>query len=367
MESAARQSPDVRREYGPFLDEVRRWNEVLMRGDVYLCASPTQRHYYTGVLGALGVINPFTYSRLKLLETPFGVSDSLALSGVAVPNPYVDLGIGEGAFVLLWFGAVYPWFDINPVLAAVQELVTDGSEFHFVVVGGRNPWVPDDLYGRGYHHARDVLAPLIGQQVHFVDWVPYHERLRWYDHADVIVSLNTPGLENDYSWRTRVADFVAAQRPIITNGGDALSEQVLAVGGGFRTSERADDLADVVRLLLVRPDLGEAASRALEGLHAQWSWASTTRELADLLASADAPWAAEEAFVRAHHGPRRWSRPQGVEAALLDLAHIIRRVREEGVAGTTTVLRDRMSPRVAHLRGTWGRRAGAFQTGSEVP
>jgi len=367
VETAALLSPDLRRDYGPFLDEVERWNEVLKRGDVFLCAGESQRHYYVGALSALGVVNPFTYDRLKLLEVPFGLDDRDAAKSSTLPDPYRALGIEEPAFVMLWFGAIYPWFDIDPVLEAVLTLVADDPDVHFVVVGGRNPWVSDELYGRGLPHARGALAPHAGTQVHFVDWVPYHDRFQWYVHADVIVSLNKPGLENDYSCRTRVADYVSAQRPLITNGGDALSDRVLAVGGGFPTNGDARDLIDVVLALQQEPALTETASAALAALRTEWSWASTTRELSDVLATGDAPWAAEDAFVRAHHGPRRWSRPQGVEAALLDLAHVMRRVREEGVAGTTTVLRDRMSPRVAHLRGTWGRRAGAFHTGSEVP
>jgi len=349
VETAARQSPDLVRDYGPFLDEVRRWNEVLMRGDVFLCASQVQRHYYVGVLSALGGVNPFTYGRLRMLEVPFGLDEKAPPQAVELANPYRDLGLPQDSFILLWFGAIYPWFDIDPVLLAVQVLAAEDPNVHFVVVGGRNPWVPDELYGRGYHYARRVLAPLQDGQVHFVAWVPFEERLQWYAHADVVVSLNTPGLENDYSWRTRMADYVGAQRPVVTNGGDPLSERVLAAGGGFRTDGTAEDLADVIRTLRNKPVLTKEAVVALADLRAEWSWASTTRDLAHELTTLGTPWAEEDSFVREHHGPRRWARPRGVEAALLTAAHVLRRLKEERAAGTVAVMRDRSLPRLRRL------------------
>jgi len=349
VENAARRSTDVRREYGRYLEDAARWNEVLVRGDIFLCASTTQQHFYLGVLSALGGVNPVTYDRLQVLEVPFGI-DPRPVAPPDLIDPYRALGIPEGAFVLLWFGAIYPWFDIDPVLRAVQELTAESDDVHFVVVGGRNPWMFDDDYERGYARARHVLAPQEGTQAHFLDWVAYEERLAWYACADVLVSLNTPGLENLYSWRTRLADYIAAAKPVISNGGDPLGEQILAAGGAFRVSDRAEDLAEVVRGLRARPELLVRASTALAAMRDQFSWRETTACLAGALEAFPASYAVEEAFVRQHHLTRRLARPQGAELKLLSAAHLVGRVRAEGAHGTVEVLWDRLAPRVAHLR-----------------
>ncbi len=352
VETAARGTVDLRREYGHFLNDVARWNEVLVRGDVFLCANPAQHDFYLGVLSALGSVNPLTYEHLRVIEVPFGV-DARPVAADDLPNPYTSLGVPGDAFVLLWFGAMYPWFDIDPVLEAVQALAAELGDLHFVVVGGRNPLVPDADYGRGYARARAALAPLDGSQVHFVDWVAYDTRREWYSHADVAVTFNVQGLENRYSWRTRLADFVAAELPVITNGGDPLGEDVLAAGGAFRSADRAEDLVEVVRRLHERPAPLADARAALADLHPRFSWRASTSELADLLDVIEPSHAREEAFVRLHHLSRRSSRPRGVERALLGAAHVLRRVREEGVSGTAAVLQDMAAPRLIDLRRRW--------------
>lgn len=366
VETAARRTVDARLEYGRYLDDVRRYNEVLVRGDVFLCASEAQRHLYLGVLSALGGVNPLTYDRLQLLEVPFGV-DPRRPSRARQDDPYLALGVPDSAFVLLWFGAIYPWFDIDPVLGAVQELTAVSADVHFVVVGGRNPWMFDEDFERGYRRARKALAPLDGSQVHFVDWVPYEERLAWYDHADVLITINTPGLENLYSWRTRLADFIAAERPVVTNGGDPLGDQVLTAGGAFRVNDRADDLAEVVRHLRAHPELLDAARTVLATLRGRFDWKETTAQLANVLATIDPSHAAEEAFVRAHHLQRRTSRPAGIGARLLRAAHLAERVRVEGARGTAAVLRERAAAGLAQLQGHWGKAEGAGDPDTERP
>jgi len=346
VEAAARRSADPRSEYGPYLDDVTRWNEVLVRGDVFLCTNATQQHYYVGVLSALGGVNPFTYDNLNILEVPFGIDDRPVPAARALVNPYRSLGIPTESFVLLWFGAIYPWFNIHPVLEAVMALTAESHDLHFVVVGGQNPWVSDEVYGRGYAHARQVLGHLVGTQAHFVDWVSYDERMQWYAHAGVVVSLNTAGLENRYSWRTRLVDYVAAQQPVITNGGDPLGDQVLASGGGFHSANDAQELVEVVRRLRAQPALIVDARSALAQLRSRFAWGQTTKELALLLDTIDPPYANEDKFARSNHLPRRLSRPTGTEQVFLHAAHLLRRFREEGLHGMTAVLRDRTIPRL---------------------
>ncbi len=355
VETAARRSTDVRHEYGPYLDGVRRWNEVLTRGDVFLCAGQAQQHYYWGVLSALGGVNPLTYDHLHILQVPFGISPEPP-PATDTGNPYRELGVPQGAFVLLWFGAIYPWFDIDPLLAAVQELTAQARDVHFVVVGGRNPWVPDDIYAGGYARARQVLAPLTGSQVHFVDWVPYDTRTQWYAHADITVSLNTEGAENIFSWRTRLADLLAAEQPVITNGGDPLGELVLNAGGAFRTKNSSRALADLIKRLRAEPSLIEDAGRALGALRPRFSWAETTHELAALISVVEPLYSLEATFVREHHLQRRFSRPSEPERLIERGTHVMRRVREEGLSGVAAVLWDRAAPRLLRLGEQWRQR-----------
>ena len=56
-------------------------------------------------------------------------------------------------------------------------------------------------------------------------------------------------LENEFAWRTRLMDFVLAERPIITNGGDPLGEDLIRRGIAYRadTSTIKETFIQVLR------------------------------------------------------------------------------------------------------------------------
>ena len=48
--------------------------------------------------------------------------------------------------------------------------------------------------------------------------------LNWYLGSDAVVLINNIGMENTLAWRTRLVDYVWADLPIVTNGGDPMSD-----------------------------------------------------------------------------------------------------------------------------------------------
>ena len=55
------------------------------------------------------------------------------------------------------------------------------------------------------------------------------------------MTFNHLGLENKLAWRTRLMDYVLADRPIITNGGDPLGDDLIKRGVAFAST--AEQLA----------------------------------------------------------------------------------------------------------------------------
>ncbi|MDP1792520.1 MAG: glycosyltransferase [Acidimicrobiales bacterium] len=229
VEVAARDSNDLDTEYTNFMADIERHNNVLTRGDYFLCANEPQKLFYTGILGSLGVINPHTYREHRLMVVPFGVERA---APVAKVNPYRGLGIGEDDFVLLWFGGLYPWFKIDSLLGSVAHL----AGVKLVIVGGSNPFNTNADFQKQYEHAVQYCKEngLTNERVFFVDWVDYADRADWYRHADVVISLNTPGEENALSWRTRVIDYVWGELVMLSNGGDPLSDLLINADAAIR-------------------------------------------------------------------------------------------------------------------------------------
>lgn len=239
VEVAARDSDDIDTEYRHYMADIERHNSVLTRGDYFLCANEPQKLFYTGILGSLGVLNPATYRDHRLMVVPFGVERA---EPIAKTNPYRELGIAEGEFVLLWFGGLYPWFKIDSLLGAVQQLPVK-----LVIVGGSNPFNTNADFQKQYEFAVKYCKDngLTNEKVFFVDWVDYADRADWYRHADVVISLNTPGEENAFSWRTRVIDYVWGELVMLSNGGDPLSDLLIDAGAAIRLEGITED--DITR------------------------------------------------------------------------------------------------------------------------
>jgi glycosyltransferase involved in cell wall biosynthesis len=208
------------------LNNVDHWNYAFPRGDYFLCANNCQYHLYNGTLSAFGRINPVTYDSDLLNIVPFGVHEEKPVHDKTVFKGKI---IGKDDFMILWFGGIYPWFDIHPLLDAVEKLSQKYSKIKLVILGGRNPFVGEPEFIDKYESVVKYCQTrnTFDKSVFFVDWIPYEERGNWYLEADLLVNLHNIGIESIYAWRTRVVDFIWGELPMLTSGGDELSESLV--------------------------------------------------------------------------------------------------------------------------------------------
>jgi glycosyltransferase involved in cell wall biosynthesis len=281
VEMCARRSANRDREFTDFERERRNWETVLRRGDVFLCASEQQRLYYLGVLATIGRINPLTYDEDPVRIVPYGVHPE-----EPQPRrlPCTELVGRPDAWKLLWFGGVYPWFDIEGLLEAVKIL----DEIHptrLVVVGSRNPFVRNDDFDR--HHERFlqlVGRPDVAPLVHLVDWVQFHDRGDWYLDADMTILANQPGIENAVAWRTRVVDYLWARVPVATNGGDPIGDELIAAGAAVRI-DVADprSTAAAIAGVLKDPAARAAMQQQCGALREKYLWPTVVEPLLEAI------------------------------------------------------------------------------------
>jgi glycosyltransferase involved in cell wall biosynthesis len=221
-------------------DTVRALNGQLGRADLVLCASSRQRALWLGHLAALGRVNPLTYDPSPDLAelvavVPFGTSAPPPVSArrrevlrAVVP------GLADDDVLLLWGGGLYPWFDAGTLLAAMARLAEPLPGLKLLFLGTRHPMQPDvespTVAGLRQRAAADGT---LGRTVFFHEgWVPYDERHSWLAAGDVGVSTHHPHLETEFSFRTRVVDYLAAGLPVVTTDGDALADLVRSAGAG---------------------------------------------------------------------------------------------------------------------------------------
>ncbi len=291
VEVSARNSDDIDREYHAFTDDVYRWGEVLKRGDLFLCASEAQKRYYMGVLSGLGRINPVTYGQELIKIVPYGIyKDEPKVS----EKPITKLmGKDGGKYKkILWFGGIYPWFNLSNLIDAI-EAANEEIPTKLVIVGAKNPFNTHPDFVKAYEELVDYIEADASRKNHVVmqDWIKYNDRADWYLDSDLVVVINKIGDENELAWRTRVVDYVWADLPIITNGGDPLGETLLAKKAAIKLDGLSSEAIskNLVDALKDENTLQDVKSN-LKGLRKSLYWDEVTKDLAkDINSHAQAP------------------------------------------------------------------------------
>lgn len=299
IEVSARNSENIVEEYSNYQVDLEHWNKALKRGDYFLCANTPQKHMYMGALGALGIINPYSYETNRIIVVPFGI-ESTALPK-EINNPYRSLGIPSSDFTLLWFGALYPWFNIKPLLKSIRSLSKEYSNFKFVLVGGKNPYNNHPDFIKQYEETYNYLESegLIGKSVFFIDWVDFNERLDWYSGANCVISINNPGSENHYSWRTRVMDYVWGELPMITNGWDPLSESLVAEDAALKINDTSEEsISSLLKNLIEDGKILHRVKNNLKNQRTQYFWENVTNPLSTTISINTKPYKQEKMFKK---------------------------------------------------------------------
>jgi glycosyltransferase involved in cell wall biosynthesis len=207
---------------------------VLATGDAFICANERQRDLWLGWLAACGRIDLELYSRDQTFRSlidvvPFGLDASPPASGEGAIKGVLP-GIPRDAQVLIWAGGIWDWLDPATVIRAVAELGKQRSTVRLVFMGGGhpNPIVGAMSTPETARRLASDLGVLDRLVVFNKNWVPYQERGRWLTDADIGVSAHFDDAEARFAARTRHMDYLWAGLPIVTTGGDGLSDLVQA-------------------------------------------------------------------------------------------------------------------------------------------
>lgn len=284
------QGHDAEGERGRF-DAVRNasvvLNEQLGRADFVLCASGKQRDLWLGQLAALGRVNTVTYDedeslRSLLAVVPFGVGDEAPVATRSAIRGEVD-GIGPDDKVVLWGGGVYNWFDPLTLVRAVDRLRARVPEVRLFFLGLRHP-NPDIPEMRMAVETQRLAAELglVGTHVFFnEDWVAFDDRQNFLLDADIAVSTHLDHIETEFSFRTRILDYLWAGLPILATDGDSFAEVILREGLGVVVPARDVGAVEEGLERLLTDDAFAAECRAnVARITPEMTWAACLEPLA---------------------------------------------------------------------------------------
>jgi glycosyltransferase involved in cell wall biosynthesis len=247
-------------------------NQQLHRGDLFLCASDKQRDFWLGQLSGLGRINPATYRSDERLDNlvqvvPFGVSDHPPQHTRDVLKGVIP-GIGADDKVILWGGGVYNWFDPLTLIRAVDKLRArmPNVRLFFLGMGHPNPNVPAQRVA-AETEALSADLGLTGTHVFFNEgWVEYEDRQNYLLEADIGVSTHLDHIETEFSFRTRILDYLWASLPVVATAGDSFGDLIERDGFGLTVPPGDSDALEAALFTLLDDTerYAQSAERAAE-------------------------------------------------------------------------------------------------------
>ena len=258
--------PDIRRRRRT---AAARLPLVAARADAVLAAGEAQIEWWSKV---------FARRRgTPILDVPFGIPDE------DPPDEVEDIqGVPGDWDVVLWWGGVWPWLDLETLLAARARL---GDVKVSIVVptavrpGTDTPhFTTGDLLAAARRHGLEPPAVASLER-----WVPYAERHRILNRASLVAVLHQRGTEADLSFRTRALDAVWAGVPLLLSEGGTVASRARAEGwGGIVPPQDVELTASALRLLLGRREQNRCR-RSLEIHRDDWRWSAVAQPLVDAL------------------------------------------------------------------------------------
>lgn len=260
---------------------------AIVGSDAMLVASERQRHFMLGAAAASGRLGPRTIAEDPTLErfvrvVPFGVPDR-APEPVGRPLRRPDGPFAADAFVAYWGGGLYPWLDPLTLVEAIAR--TDDERVCAAFLAGPHPTpVVGPMPLVDVARAR-VTELGLERRIAFVEhWVPYAQRADWACSADVGVSLHRDHVETEFSYRTRVVDYLWCGLPVLCSRGDVLAEEVDSHGLGHVVTPGSVDEVAAALDSLARAGEEERSDRRARA--ARWAAEHTWRSMAEPLIDA---------------------------------------------------------------------------------
>jgi len=242
---------------------------VAARAHAVLVAGAVQHDWWRAVL--------HRRPEVPILEVPFGIQEH------DPPEESADvIGVPPDWSVVLWWGGVWPWLDLDTLLAARARL---GRVPVSIVVptatrpgGSVAQFTATDLNRMAARYA--LSAPEVVPLEH---WAPYDERHLILNRADVMAFLHQPSREVELSFRTRAMDALWSGTPMLLSAGGEVARLADALGWGEIVDPGSPvAVSDALKRLLEPAEHARCRAAILEHRD-HWRWSRVAVPLIEAL------------------------------------------------------------------------------------
>jgi glycosyltransferase involved in cell wall biosynthesis len=210
---------------------------------------------------------------------PFGLDPVPPQRTRAAVRGVVD-GVDDDSRILLWGGGIYSWFDPLALIRAVHALAARHPRTKLVFLGTKHPGVEPMGIVKDAIQLADELGALGHSVVFNDDWVPYEERGSFLVEANAGVSTHHAHVETEFSFRTRILDYLWAGLPMVVTAGDTFADLVEAERLGIVVPAGDQGaLEAALEKVLYDEAFALAARERVEAVRERFQWERTLEPL----------------------------------------------------------------------------------------
>ncbi len=272
------------------LNDVRVFNDQVLSGDHFLCASERQKDLFVGSLLSLDRINPEILDMTPSLDdlisvVHFGITpdDEAEAKGERVIRGRIP-AIRDDDILFFWGGVITNWYDPPTLLTAFRDALREDPrlKLYFIAKRHPNPLLPEfDAANQAVKLANEMN--LADKHVFFNEnWIEYRRKGLYFREADIGISIHMTHFETYYSFRIRLLDYLKYELPILCTKGDFFAGLVEEERLGLTVE--SGDVADLTRAMLTLA--GDRAERErirarLALVKTRFTWENTTKPLVE--------------------------------------------------------------------------------------
>jgi glycosyltransferase involved in cell wall biosynthesis len=270
------------------LNDLRVFNDQVLHGDHFLCASERQKDLFVGSLLSLDRINPEILDMTPSLDdlisvVHFGITpdSEVEATGERVIRGRIP-AVAEDDILFFWGGVITNWYDPPTLLTAFRDALRENPKLKLYFIAKRhpNPLLPEfDAANQAVRLAHEM--GLADKHVFFNEnWIEYRRKGLYFREADIGISIHMTHFETYYSFRIRLLDYLKYELPILCTKGDFFAGLVEKESLGLTVE--SEDPAGLTRAMLALA--GDAEERArikarLAQVKTRFTWDVTTKPL----------------------------------------------------------------------------------------
>lgn len=253
--------------------------QVLKKGDAFSVCGTPQQHMLVGELAMTGRLNSRTFGyefAHVVLPGAAPISDSKDTGRER--SLLLSKGIPKDSFVVLWCGGYNTWTDVDTLFRALELVMSQNANVHYVSVGASTYGTPGNVYTR--------LQEMIENspyrtRFHLLGWRPWSEIKYYYQESDIGLNIDALHYETIYGTRTRLVEMLAMGLPIVTSLGCELSDIIAHNKAGltFESGDWKSMGQQIIKLATNKALYLEMSTKALNYAQNDLSFVNTTRSV----------------------------------------------------------------------------------------